>query len=72
MEPWGTPALTGYSSEDFPSKKDDWKMFEKNNLTIALNILYLKEKEIYAAYISKHNSNHEKANNSLNYSKWRK
>ena len=44
-------------------------MFEKNNLTIALNISYLKEKEIYAAYISKLNSNHEKANNSLNYSK---
>ena len=44
-------------------------MFEKNNLTIALNLSYLKEKEIYAAYISKHNSNHEKANNSLNYSK---
>ena len=20
MEPWGTPALTGYSCEDFPSK----------------------------------------------------
>ena len=20
MEPWGTPALTGYSSEDFPSR----------------------------------------------------
>ena len=29
-------------------------MFEKNNLTIALNISYIKEK------VSKHNSTHEK------------
>ena len=33
----------------------DWKTFDKNNLTIAVNILYIKEKEIYPAYISKHN-----------------
>ena len=31
------------------------KKFEKNNPTIALNILYTKEKEILPAYISKHN-----------------
>ena len=41
---------------DYPSKIDDWKTFEKNNLTIALNVLYIKEKEIYHAYISKYNS----------------
>ena len=29
-----------------PSKIDDWKTFEKNNLIIALNDLYIKEKEI--------------------------
>ena len=40
---------------NYPSKIDDWKMFEKNNPTIAFNILYIKEKEIYPAYISKHN-----------------
>ena len=34
-------------------KTDDWKTFEKNNPTIALNILYTKEKEICQAYISK-------------------
>ena len=45
---------------NYPSKIDDWKTFEKNNLTIALNILYIKEKEIYPAYISKHNSTREK------------
>ena len=28
-------------------------MFEKNNLSIALNILFIKEKEISLAYISK-------------------
>ena len=39
---------------------DAWKTFEKNNLTIVLNILYIKEKEIYSLYISKHNSTREK------------
>ena len=29
----------------YPSKIDVWKTFEKNNLTIALNILYIKEKK---------------------------
>ena len=27
-------------------KIDDWKMFEKNNSTVALNILYINEKGI--------------------------
>ena len=45
-----------------PSKTDDWKTFEKNNPTIALNILYIKEKEICSAYISKINSKCEKKN----------
>ena len=29
---------------NYPSKIDNWKTFEKNNPTIALNILYIKEK----------------------------
>ena len=45
---------------NYRSKIDDWKTSEKNNPTIALNILYIKEKEIYPAYISKHNSAREK------------
>ena len=45
---------------NYPSKIDDWKSFEKNNPTIARNILYIKEKEIFPAYISKINSNCEK------------
>ena len=44
----------------YPSKIDDWKAFKKKYPTIALNILYNKEKEIYPAYISKHNSTREK------------
>ena len=40
----------------YPSKIDDWKTFEKNNSTIALNLLYTKEMEICPAYISKYNS----------------
>ena len=45
---------------NYSSKLDDWKTFEKNNPAIALNILYIKEKEICAAYISKINLNCEK------------
>ena len=32
------------------------KQLSKNNPTIVLNFLYIKEKEIYPTYISKHNS----------------
>ena len=35
-------------------------MFEKNNPTVALNILYIKEKGICPAYTSEINSNYEK------------
>ena len=44
----------------FSSEKDDWKKFEKNNVTIALNVLYAKKENVYPAYVSKHNSNREK------------
>ena len=36
------------------------KTIEKNNLTVALNILYTKEKEIFPAFISNHNLIREK------------
>ena len=45
---------------NYPTKIDDWKTFEKNNPIIALNILYVKQKIICPAYISKSNSNCEK------------
>ena len=35
----------------------NWKTFEKNNATSAINILYIKQKEIGPAYISKIDSN---------------
>ena len=44
----------------YPSKLEDWKMFEKNNLETALNVLYAKDTEILPAYISNHNSTREK------------
>ena len=39
------PFVNKYNSKEinFPSEKDDWKKFEKNNITIVLNILYGKE-----------------------------
>ena len=36
---------------NFPSEKNDWKIFEKNNVTIALNVLYAKKEKIYPAYV---------------------
>ena len=56
------PFINKYKWEgiNFPSKKDDQKKFEKNNATIAFNILYAKKEKIYPAYLSKHNSNCEK------------
>ena len=36
------------------------KTFEKNNLTIALNVLYTNKMEICSAYTSKCNSDREK------------
>ena len=45
---------------NFPSQKDDWRKFEKNNVAIALNVLYTKNEKMYPAYVSKHNLNREK------------
>ena len=42
---------------EFPSHSKDWKKFEQNNKTIALNILYVpyNTKQIRPTYISKYN-----------------
>ena len=42
---------------DFPSDSKDWKKFEQNNKTIALNILFVPHsaKQIRHAHKSKHN-----------------
>ena len=49
----------------FPSENDDLKKFEKNNIMVANNInnimfCIIKQKNIYSAHVSKHNSNQEK------------
>ena len=36
------------------------RIFEKNDLTIDLNVLYAKKEKIYPAYVLKHNSKCEK------------
>ena len=49
------PFINNYNWKgiNYPSKIEDRKRFQKNNLTIALNNLYIKEKEICPAYVSK-------------------
>ena len=36
------------------------KNLKKNNLTIALNVFYVKKEKIYLTNVSKHNSNRKK------------
>ena len=58
-----TPFINKYNNQEginYPSNIDDRKTFDKNNPTIALNVLYTKETQICPAYISKINSNNEK------------
>ena len=45
---------------NYPSEKDDWKKFGRNNVKIALNVSYAKKEKIYPSYVSKHNSIHKK------------
>ena len=61
-----------WKGTNYPSNIDDWKTFEKNNLIIALNILFIKEKKICPTFISNINSNCQIRNNSINDSKKRK
>ena len=44
---------------NYPSEKDDWEKFEKNNVKIALNVMYAKKEKVYPSYVSKHNSNQD-------------
>ena len=39
------PFINKYNWEgiNFPSKRDDWKKIEKNDVAIALNVLYNKK-----------------------------
>ena len=42
------PFIDKYNWEgiDYPSEKRYWKKFEKNNLTITLNVLYTKAEKV--------------------------
>ena len=53
-------SIYNWKGINYPTKKDDWKKSEKNNVTIALNVLYFKKEKIYPKNVSKHNSNCEK------------
>ena len=57
------PFINQYNWKEinFPSHKSDWKKFETNSKTIALNILYIpySSGDIRYAHISKHNSKRE-------------
>ena len=52
------PSIDKYNWKEinFPSEKDDWKKFEENNRTIALNVLYAQKEKICPAYVSKYKS----------------
>ena len=58
------PFIEQYNWKDieFPATSKDWKKFEQNNESIALNVLYVRHntKKISLAYKSKHNLNREK------------
>ena len=47
------PITNKYNWEkiNFPSEKDDWKKIEKNNVTIALNVLYVNKRKKHTLYI---------------------
>ena len=49
-----------YYEINYPSEKDNWKIFEQKNVTIALNVLYAEKEKIYLGSVSKHTSNPEK------------
>ena len=57
------PFINNYNWKniEFPSRSKDWRKFEQNNKTIALNILYVpyNTKQIKQAYILKHNNEHD-------------
>ena len=41
---------------NYSSEKDDRKKFEKDKLTIDLNLLYARKEKKYLAFVSKHDS----------------
>ena len=56
---------------NFPSEKDDWKNFVKNNVAIALNILYVRKKK-HILLMFQNTIQIMKNTHAFNDSKWRK
>ena len=58
------PYINKYNSKgiNFPATPKDWKKFERNNKTIALNVLYIPSntKTIGVAYRSEYNNKRKK------------
>ena len=57
-----TPFINKYNwkKPNYPSGKDDWKKFEKNNVKISPNFAYAKKEKMHHSYVSKHNFKPEK------------
>ena len=49
------PVINKYNWKgiNFPSEKDNWEKFEKNNVTNALNVLYAKKEKISCLCLKK-------------------
>ena len=45
------PVINKYNWEENPSQKDDWKKFDKNNVTTSLNILCAKKIKNVSYYL---------------------
>ena len=56
---------------NFPSEKDDWKNFVKNNVAIALNILYVRKKK-HILLMFQNTIQIMENTHAFNDSKWRK
>ena len=68
------PFVNKYNWEEkkVSSKKYDWKKIEKNNVIIALNVLYAKKEKNVTCLCFKTWLDSRKTNYSFNDSKWRK
>ena len=55
---------------NFPSEKDDWTKFEKNNATILLNVLYAKKKKDILLMVQ-YRTQILKKSDSINDYKWK-
>lgn len=45
---------SNWKDMNYPSRKHDWIKFEKDNPSVALNVLDAGKEKIYPAHVSKH------------------